>query len=603
MAYPTTRPVTILIATVDRTASVPIESLTAMDAIGQQLDECSFIVEDGAAFSLAIGQEVIIHKPGVIDTRYFGGVIAHMRSWAVGPERHYNITCDDFAWHMDNPEDLVSGFYNSMSDAAIIDDFMDGACSQIDDTTHVDIVTADTVRVEFLNKTPRECVQYLTNISGAMWYVDYGTVADGPMLHYFVTGANDAPYDLSDSPNLSTTFGFKDMELVEEAPKANRVIVIGRNAAATATRTTGAEGDYGHWLTKVLRDDNIFTAAQAVTVGDAFLAAAAEADTVTCTVREPGLRSGMTIEATNAVLGFSSTTFEIQTVRKEFLKGGTVKYYLTLGKYLASFEEQVINSPNVRDTEQYVTKKSGELVTESNDDGVRGAQHILSTYNETAVYSSAIILQKSHDADVGVLTETIDTELLGIILFRGVDSGSNRDFGAWIAAAQSGAAGAAVPTVLSLYAYDASGTIPAARFELDGPGEKAYLNRQLHIEQDDAVAAVPVLVLDQADVDEPFIGFIGAGAVGDCSRSIIDEGDQDVETLEGWLMIEVEDVGNQIADQKYAIPFYSVYSIEAGAAGLAGAGALTGAGMVGVQGAGAIAGAGALSAAGEVIVP
>jgi len=235
MAYPTTRPVTILIATVDRTTSIDIETLDALDAIGQQLDECSFIVQNGGGMSLAIGQEVLVHKVGDAATIYFGGVIAHMRSWAVGSERHYFIRCDDFTWHMDNPEGLVSGFYNAMSDAAIINDFMDAACSQIDDTTHVDAITADTVRVEFLNKNPRECVQYLANIGNAMWYVDYDK-----KLHFFVTGTNDAPYDLSDDPDLSATFGYKGMEVVEEAPRANRVIVVGRHAAATATRTTGA---------------------------------------------------------------------------------------------------------------------------------------------------------------------------------------------------------------------------------------------------------------------------------------------------------------------------------------------------------------------------
>jgi len=329
---------------------------------------------------------------------------------------------------------------------------------------------------------------------------------------------------------------------------------------------------------------------------------------VTCTVIEPGLRSGMTIRATNSVLGYSGTTFEIQSVQRDFQKAGKISYFLTLGKFLSAFGEQLVNSPNVRDTEQYVTKNTGELIQESSDDGSQGAVHRLKSYNTTDEYMSAIELIKSHTTTPGELIETVDGEELGILRFKGHNEANEEYHGAFIRAIQDGAAGSYVPTVLDLVTYNSSSwnEVSIRIYSADG---RVGINKatgaegQLHIDQNDASAAIPVLVLDQADVDEPFIGFIGTAAAGDSSRSIINEGDQDVETLEGWLMIEVEDVGNQIADQKYAIPFYSVYNVETGAAPLAGAGALAATGMVIVLAAGAIAGAGALTAAGSVIVP
>jgi len=81
---------------------------------------------------------------------------------------------------------------------------------------------------------------------------------------------------------------------------------------------------------------------------------------------------------------------------------------------------------------------------------------------------------------------------------------------------------------------------------------------QVHIEQPDSDAALPVLVLDQADVDEAFVLCIGEAASGDLTRSIIDEGDQSTETLMGWVGIEVQDDGGQIDDMGYWIPFYSL---------------------------------------------
>jgi len=552
MVYPTARPVTILIDGNDRTASIPIDGVAGMDAIGRQQNDLHFIIEDSSAFSLAIGQEVILHEPGNAATKYFGGVIARLESWAVGADLYQQVSCDDYSWHLDNPAALVSGFYNAMSDSDIIDDFMDAAAPDIDDTTDVGTVTADTVRVEFLNKTPREAIQYLADIGNAMWYVDYDKD-----LHFFVTTANDAPYDLSDDPNLSTTFGFKGMRRVEETPKANRVVVVGRHAAATATRTVGAEGDYGHWITRLLRDDNVFTVAQAQAVGDKFLAAAAEADTVTCTVIEPGLRSGMTIQATNSVLGYSATTFEIQSVQRDFQKAGKISYFLTLGKLLSAFGEQLVNSENVRAVEQYVTKKTGLFTQESTDDGALGARHELHSYNETLNYPSIIDLAKSHTAVVGTQVETLDDEELGLIWFRGVNSDGNRHLGGFIRIMQQRPAGATwVPSLLDLVVYDDAGNI--AELEVDGPNMRVKINQQLHVEQDDAAAAVPVLVLDQADIDQAFLKIIGEAQSGELGLTLVNEDDVGSSTRIGWFQVDIEDTGNHITDGKYHVAFHTL---------------------------------------------
>jgi len=82
----------------------------------------------------------------------------------------------------------------------------------------------------------------------------------------------------------------------------------------------------------------------------------------------------------------------------------------------------------------------------------------------------------------------------------------------------------------------------------------------LSVDQSSSSGAKAVLLLDQADVDQEFIQFVGTASAGDLTRSIVDEGDQASQTLEGWIKINVYDVGNQITDQDYFIPIYTLSS-------------------------------------------
>ena len=81
---------------------------------------------------------------------------------------------------------------------------------------------------------------------------------------------------------------------------------------------------------------------------------------------------------------------------------------------------------------------------------------------------------------------------------------------------------------------------------------------QVHIDQSASDGAKPVITVDQADISEEFIKFIGSAANGVLTQSIVDEGDQGSATLAGWLKISVEDVGDQVTDGAYHIPFYTL---------------------------------------------
>lgn len=80
----------------------------------------------------------------------------------------------------------------------------------------------------------------------------------------------------------------------------------------------------------------------------------------------------------------------------------------------------------------------------------------------------------------------------------------------------------------------------------------------LHVDQSSTTGAKPVLTVDQADVSEEFIRFIGTSADTVLTQSIVENADVTTATLEGWLKVYVQDDGNQLTDQAYFVPIYTL---------------------------------------------
>ena len=80
----------------------------------------------------------------------------------------------------------------------------------------------------------------------------------------------------------------------------------------------------------------------------------------------------------------------------------------------------------------------------------------------------------------------------------------------------------------------------------------------VHVDQASTSAAIPALILDQADVDEPFMKFIGTAAGASTTNSLVAIADVSTATVAGYAKVEVEDIGNQITDQDYYIPLYTL---------------------------------------------
>lgn len=80
---------------------------------------------------------------------------------------------------------------------------------------------------------------------------------------------------------------------------------------------------------------------------------------------------------------------------------------------------------------------------------------------------------------------------------------------------------------------------------------------KLDVRQAAASGAKPALRLVQGDVSEDFMRFEGTGA-NDLLNSIIPDGAVTTPTVAGYLKIFVQDDGNQVTDQIYFIPFYTL---------------------------------------------
>lgn len=81
---------------------------------------------------------------------------------------------------------------------------------------------------------------------------------------------------------------------------------------------------------------------------------------------------------------------------------------------------------------------------------------------------------------------------------------------------------------------------------------------QLAVSQGSATVALPVLSLRQLDISEEFINFRGQSTNGVLTQSIVEDADITTATRAGWLKVFVTDDGNQLTDQAYFLPIYTL---------------------------------------------
>jgi len=142
--------------------------------------------------------------------------------------------------------------------------------------------------------------------------------------------------------------------------------------------------------------------------------------------------------------------------------------------------------------------------------------------DDTEATPPALVLRKADNNGAGAPAVGDSTACLGEIDFQGYDGAAWRN-GARIRASIYGSPSSSVmPANLEFWTNDGATTatrrMTIMESGLIGVGDHIP-TAKLHIDQSSASGAVPVLKLDQADVDDSFVDFIGTSAA-DGSRSI-----------------------------------------------------------------------------------
>ena len=189
--------------------------------LGQRVDTCKFTLEDPTV-TPADWDEVIISSGG---TTYFGGYITdyeEYRDKEKSLKLQYKINASDYSVLFEKV--IVKQEYLNKTDQYIIQDIVsdNSQLSVFNSTDNVDAIqTWD--RVRFNRKTFFEVMDQLADAANAYWYVDYDK-------NIIFKASEDiaAPFDLSDSPDLATSFPYDNLVVYKDGSNAvNRVEIVG----------------------------------------------------------------------------------------------------------------------------------------------------------------------------------------------------------------------------------------------------------------------------------------------------------------------------------------------------------------------------------------
>ncbi|MCP6727610.1 MAG: tail fiber domain-containing protein, partial [Patescibacteria group bacterium] len=153
------------------------------------------------------------------------------------------------------------------------------------------------------------------------------------------------------------------------------------------------------------------------------------------------------IQSTNTAFG--GTTLNVYSARNT--AGGNSLLLVGSATNPSAFEVQSDGSVGIG-----TTTPGAELELVSAGTSTQ-TQVFISGYNDQELYTPELRFLKSHSDTKGTLTTTLTTELLGQIVFTGVDSEQNKDVGVIIKAVQDGAAGNFLPTNLIFNTYSSTG--------------------------------------------------------------------------------------------------------------------------------------------------
>jgi hypothetical protein len=439
MTYPGTVQLEVKVNGIDITDNVwlqdPGEAMQIVNVLTRQIDTCSFTVGNYGSLTAFKEWDELIVRDVATSTRLFAGFIQtiNKKLSKTGNRLDAKVTAGDYAAWLDHVL-VKQQFLVSTTDAAMLAYIFNLYAPEFDATTNVAALKTYP-RIRFNRMTLRQIIDQLADAAGGNWYIDYNK-----KLHFFALDETLTPFNLSDAPNLTTTYPYEKMVKNDDGTGVvNRVEVVGgdylsddvtlfiagtgqeprvilpfkmsgpaaggalqvwRNDGTLGTPVftsltvkvgyidtlTGANQVLTYFVEKVLEQQAVWpNLANAVKVfgryniplltrytdgpsyayyGRYFDAAIVDASIVdkttakqraqglmakaalasvalSCVIRQPGLRSGMTVHAKNTSLGIDDDFF-LQRVTGSISQGGYATYTLDFGVYRPDLVDIII---------------------------------------------------------------------------------------------------------------------------------------------------------------------------------------------------------------------------------------------------------------------
>lgn len=176
----------------------------------------------------------------------------------------------------------------------------------------------------------------------AKWLTVKFYVAVDLALHWYNTESNSAPFNLSDNPNNTTTFGYDGFDFPDDSlDLVNAVFVIGAEGVGEWVTNSASITAYGR-KEAAFQDAELADSAARVAAGNAILAKyALPRGPIKIVVYKPGLRADQNIQITNATWGLSAVTYRIQEVNAT-INGNTSEF-----RYAVTLQDAPVTLSNV----------------------------------------------------------------------------------------------------------------------------------------------------------------------------------------------------------------------------------------------------------------
>ena len=274
--------------------------------------------------SIAPGQEITIHDSRP-DTYIFGGYIKDVTVKFITPSETVKVCqCQDYTKLVADVTDGVTADYTAgaNTEKEILTALFAAHCASI--TVGDDVIAGELVSIGFTNSSLQRALDELAAINDRVWYVDYSKE-----LHYFTTGDEAAPFDLSDSPDDSATFGYQNLEYKLDSDSNETVTLICHRWGMFAGQTIGITNSVLGWTDKQLLVRNVSISLLAKDVNH-LLQYSVTLGSVPNRVTNEIIRSGRVI-TTARIADLAVTDAKIETCSVDKLTAGTITVQALLG--------------------------------------------------------------------------------------------------------------------------------------------------------------------------------------------------------------------------------------------------------------------------------